>query len=63
MASWRPARIAAIGARVRDRLILPLMAIVAAAIVVLALVWPQGSGQPSPAPFGHAMGPAGPSPR
>jgi len=33
------------------------MALAAAAIVALALVWPQGAGRPSPAPFGHAMAP------
>jgi len=43
---------------VPDRLILPLMALAAVAIVVLALMWPQGSGRPSPPPFGHAMAPA-----
>jgi hypothetical protein len=30
------------------------MALAAAAMVALALVWPQGSGRPSPAPFGKA---------
>jgi hypothetical protein len=29
------------------------MALAAVAIVALALVWPQGTGRPSPAPFGH----------
>ncbi|MGA2953166.1 MAG: hypothetical protein ABSD80_13140 [Caulobacteraceae bacterium] len=43
-----------------DRLILPLMALAAVAIIVAALMWPQGSGRRSPAPFGHAMAPASP---
>jgi hypothetical protein len=43
---------------VPGRLTLVLMAVAAMAIVALALVWPQGSGRPSPAPFGHAMAPA-----
>ncbi|HEY2483377.1 MAG TPA: hypothetical protein VGI30_14450 [Caulobacteraceae bacterium] len=41
----------------RGRLILPLMALAAVAIIALALVWPQGSGRPSPAPFGHPLAP------
>ncbi|HEY2177181.1 MAG TPA: hypothetical protein VGH15_01240 [Caulobacteraceae bacterium] len=40
------------------RLILPLMALAAVAMIALALVWPQGSGRRSPAPFGHAPPPA-----
>jgi hypothetical protein len=40
------------------RLILSLMALAAVAMVALALVWPQGSGRRSPAPFGHPMAPA-----
>jgi hypothetical protein len=36
-----------------DRLFLPLLALVAAATIGLALVWPQGLGDRSPAPFGH----------
>jgi hypothetical protein len=42
---------------VRGRLTLLLMAVAAMAIIALALVWPQGSGRPSPAPFGHALAP------
>jgi hypothetical protein len=38
---------------VRDRIFFPLLALAAAALVGLALVWPQGQGEPSPAPFGH----------
>ena len=37
-----------------DRLYLPLVGLVAIAAVALALVWPQGLGDRSPAPFGHA---------
>ena len=36
-----------------DRFYLPLLAIGALAAVALALVWPQGLGDRSPAPFGH----------
>ena len=36
-----------------DRFYLPLLALGAAAAVALALVWPQGLGDRSPAPFGH----------
>ena len=35
-----------------DRLYLPLVAIAAVAAIALALVWPQGLGDRSPAPFG-----------
>ncbi len=41
----------------RDRLFLPLMALVALAIIALSLVWPQGQGAPSPRPFGHPLAP------
>jgi hypothetical protein len=37
----------------RDRFFFPLMALIAAAMIMLALVWPQGMGAPSPEPFGH----------
>ncbi len=37
----------------RDRLLLPLIALAALAMISLSLVWPQGLGAPSPAPFGH----------
>jgi hypothetical protein len=37
-----------------DRFYLPLLGIAAVAAVALALVWPQGLGDRSPAPFGHA---------
>ena len=36
-----------------DRFYLPLVALAAAAAIALALVWPQGLGDRSPAPFGH----------
>lgn len=36
-----------------DRLYLPLLGLTAIAAVALALVWPQGLGDRSPAPFGH----------
>jgi hypothetical protein len=34
-----------------DSVFYPLAILVAGAIVVLALVWPQGQGAPSPGPF------------
>jgi hypothetical protein len=36
-----------------DRFYLPLLALSAIGAVALALVWPQGLGDRSPAPFGH----------
>ena len=36
----------------RDRVFFPLMAAIAAAMIALALVWPQGMSAPLPAPFG-----------
>ena len=35
-----------------DRIFLPLMTLVAIAMIALAMVWPQGYGARSPAPFG-----------
>jgi hypothetical protein len=35
-----------------DRLYLPFLALAAIAAVALAIVWPQGLGDRSPAPFG-----------
>ena len=36
-----------------DRLYLPLLGLAAIAVIALSLVWPQGLGDRSPAPFGH----------
>lgn len=36
-----------------DRLYLPLLGLAALAVIGLAMVWPQGLGDQSPAPFGH----------
>jgi hypothetical protein len=36
-----------------DRLYLPFLVLAAIAVVALAMVWPQGLGDRSPAPFGH----------
>jgi len=36
-----------------DRLYMPLLALATAGAITLALVWPQGLGDRSPAPFGH----------
>ena len=38
-----------------DRFYLPLLGLAAIAAVALALVWPQGLGDRSPAPFGHEV--------
>jgi hypothetical protein len=40
-----------------DRLVLPLIALAALAMIGLSLVWPQGLGARSPAPFGHPLAP------
>jgi hypothetical protein len=44
----------------RDRFLLPLMVLTGAGMIALSLVWPQGQGTPSPAPFGHPMAPPPP---
>ena len=36
-----------------DSVALSLQALLAVGVVALAMVWPQGQGAPSPAPFGH----------
>jgi hypothetical protein len=36
-----------------DAIFFAFMGFLAAAMVALALVWPQGLGERSPAPFGH----------
>ena len=36
-----------------DRLFLPALAVLAALMIGAAMVWPQGLGDRSPAPFGH----------
>ena len=36
-----------------DRILLPLFALTAAAMIALAAIWPQGLGDRSPRPFGH----------
>jgi hypothetical protein len=36
-----------------DRILFSLLSLVAVAMIALALVWPQGLGARSPAPFGH----------
>ena len=40
-----------------DRLFFPLVALIALALILVSLVWPQGLGAPSPAPVGHPMAP------
>ena len=37
----------------RDRFFYPLAIGLTVGMILLALVWPQGQGQRSPAPFGH----------
>jgi hypothetical protein len=39
----------------RDRYVLPLLALIALGLIALAVVWPQGQGRRSPAPFGRPM--------
>lgn len=36
-----------------DRLFFSLTGLAAAALIALAMVWPQGDGRRSPPPFGH----------
>ena len=38
-----------------DGVALSLQALIAIGLVALAMVWPQGQGAPSPAPFGHPL--------
>jgi len=38
-----------------DGVALPVLALIAIGLVALALVWPQGQGARSPAPFGHPL--------
>jgi len=38
-----------------DRLYFSLMGLAAAAMIALALVWPQAMGARSPGPFGHEV--------
>lgn len=38
-----------------DSIALPALAVLAAGLIALALVWPQGEGARSPAPFGHPL--------
>jgi hypothetical protein len=45
-----------------DRFALPLLALVSIGLIGLALVWPQGQGAASPAPFGHPLAPLATSP-
>jgi len=48
-----------------DSLALSAAAVIAAGLIALALVWPQGQGARSPAPFGHplaAIAPPAPPP-
>jgi hypothetical protein len=40
-----------------DGIALPALALTAIGLVALALVWPQGQGARSPAPFGHPLAP------
>lgn len=40
-----------------DSIALPALALLAAGLIALAMVWPQGQGARSPAPFGHALAP------
>lgn len=38
----------------RDRFFYPLAAVLVIGMILLALVWPQGLGAPSPPPFGKS---------
>jgi len=45
-----------------DRIFFPLVALAAAGLIALAMVWPQGQGAVSPPPFGHPLAPMPPPP-
>jgi hypothetical protein len=36
-----------------DGVALSILSLLAVGLIALAMVWPQGQGAPSPAPFGH----------
>ena len=40
-----------------DAVAFPLIGLIAASLIALALVWPQGEGAPSPTPFGRPLAP------
>ena len=42
-----------------DAVFFPLIGLLAAGLVALAFVWPQGEGAPSPKPFGHPLAAVG----
>ena len=41
-----------------DAVFFVMVGLLAAGAIALAVVWPQGLGAPSPAPFGHPLAPA-----
>ncbi|MDB5429472.1 MAG: hypothetical protein JWP35_588 [Caulobacter sp.] len=41
----------------RDRFLLPLMVLTGLGMIALSMVWPQGQGAPSPAPFTKPLAP------
>ena len=45
-----------------DRVFFSLAALLAAALIALALVWPQGLGSRSPGPFGRPLAQPAPAP-
>jgi hypothetical protein len=45
-----------------DRVFFLALGCLVAAMIALALVWPQGLGRPSPRPFGHPLAPLGAPP-
>jgi hypothetical protein len=50
---WPDGARAAIAWPMLDRLFLPFLGLATIALVAFAVVWPQGLGDRSPAPFGH----------
>lgn len=46
-----------------DRVFFAIVTLLAAGLIALALVWPQGLGRPSPPPFGHPARPEAAAPR
>ena len=44
-----------------DRVFFSILAVLGVAVIALALVWPQGLGARSPAPFGKPLAQAAPA--
>ncbi len=54
-AVWPQAGSAGMWGAMSDAVFFTVVGLLVAATIALALVWPQGLGQRSPGPFGHAV--------